>query len=747
MFNEFAKKFTETHNVEYGLKLMKLSRTQGFYKIARIIGNFMMKEFPYSFLIKEEYCLICYTENEQYQTPNLELCNELYDVCNDILSMKGLDDEQISRAIFNQHLIVPVISDRYIQYPSDKIFNILNRTRNNFPLVTLTITTCKRFELFEKTMNSFINCCEDIHLIDEWFCIDDNSSNDDRNKMRTLYPFFKFYFKTPEEKGHPQSMNIIQRQVVSPYIFHMEDDWKFVSRRTYIKDALDVLNSNGQLQQCLINKNYGETHVDIFVKGGELHKTDIGNRYYIHEYVVTKEEENEWVKNHGYGKHCNYWPHFSFRPSLFRRSIFDTLGPYNEKISHFEMDYSRKYVAAGYKSAFFEGVYCHHIGRLTSEIGDKDKLNAYALNGEAQFCGKEDTLENKVVVEEEPIYVKNICSYEYKMFVVNLDRRADRMEKFADKSKTIQKLFAYERYPAVYGKNLISTPQLQRIFDGNDYNMRSGMVGCAMSHISLYVKLINSDCDMYCILEDDVDFVPNFSKKLIHACEQLRKKKWDMLYLGHHLYEKYITDDVYDKESMPTIEKWDKVTSLKKSMGGTGGYLISKQGALKLLNFINKYGMTNGIDTVQQKSADELNIFYAYPHLIYSECYRGEKSTDVDTDIQKNFESLTVSVKERLLDEIAFFDNIGEPLVSINLFDDALWTVRNDISSENYYFSSDDKSEILRLVEDCKHLCYTLDDRVILIVHDESNAVKLRYFDRLKKNGEFNVDDAIVYKN
>ena len=32
--------------------------------------------------------------------------------------------------------------------------------------------------------------------------------------------------------------------------------------------------------------------------------------------------------------------------------------------------------------------------------------------------------------------------------------------------------------------------------------------------------------------------------------------------------------------------------------------------------------MTNGIDTVQQKSADELNIFYTNPHLIYSECYR-----------------------------------------------------------------------------------------------------------------------------
>ena len=753
MFNEFAKKFTETHSVEYALKLMQLSRSQGFYKIARIIGNFMMKEFPYSFLIKEEYCLLCYTENQQYQNPNLEIYNELYDVCNDILSMKGLDNDKIARAIFNQHLIVSHISDRYIQYPSDKIFNIFNRTRNNFPLVTLTMTSCKRFELFEKTVNSFINCCEDIAMIDEWFCVDDNSSEEDRNKMRTLYPFFKFHFKSIEEKGHPQSMNIIQRHVKTPYIFHMEDDWKFVSKRTYITDALDVLNSDTQIQQCLLNKNYGEVDNDIFVKGGELHTTDIGTRYYIHEYVVSKEDEEKWIRNHGYGRHCNYWPHFSFRPSIFRTSIFEVLGPFNEKISHFEMDYSRKYVAAGYKSAFLEGIYCHHTGRLTSEINNKDKLNAYALNGEAQFSGKENVVENKVVenkVAEPPTVVcmKNICDYEYRMFVVNLDRRADRMEKFRENSRDIERAFAYERYPAIYGRNLVSTPQLQRIFDGNDYNMRAGMVGCAMSHISLYIKLINSNCDMYCIVEDDVEFVPNFAKKLVYACEQLKKKKrWDMLYLGHHLYERYITDDVHDKQNMPTIEKWDSVTSLKKSMGGTGGYLISKEGALKLLNFIDKHGMTNGIDTVQQKSADELNIFYAYPHLIYSECYRGEKSVDVDTDIQKNFESLSVSVKERLLEEISFFDSIGEPLIHINLFDDALWTVKNDIGNENYYFSSDDSSDILRLTEECKHKYNTLNNKVILIVHGNSVALGLRYFNRLKKDGVFDIEDAILYKN
>ena len=37
------------------------------------------------------------------------------------------------------------------------------------------MTTCKRFDLFEKTINSILNCF-DVENIDEWFLVDDNSS-------------------------------------------------------------------------------------------------------------------------------------------------------------------------------------------------------------------------------------------------------------------------------------------------------------------------------------------------------------------------------------------------------------------------------------------------------------------------------------------------------------------------------------------------------------------------------------------
>ena len=53
----------------------------------------------------------------------------------------------------------------------------------------------ERFDLFEKTMNSFINCCLDLHMIDKWIVVDDNSSEVDRIKMKKLYPFIEFILK------------------------------------------------------------------------------------------------------------------------------------------------------------------------------------------------------------------------------------------------------------------------------------------------------------------------------------------------------------------------------------------------------------------------------------------------------------------------------------------------------------------------------------------------------------------------
>ena len=702
MLDNLLKSFLYSRDINTAKKIMDYCIQEKMYAIGLILGKYISELF-----------------NDINILTNLALCaymSKEYKVCYDtyerLLEFNIIDMNTVDILLTNQIKCITHIADQYIYYSPEIVERLVSAKAKQFPTITFTVTTCKRYDLFEKTMNSFLNCCVDIDKIDTWLCVDDNSSDEDREKMKKNYPFFEFYFKTKNEKGHPQSMNIIKKKVKTPYIFHIEDDWKFFSRRKYITECLEIIGTNPSIGQCLINKNYAEVE-SIKIVGGFFSLTNTGKRYYIHEHCATREEYDIFNKKYGGLNNCAYWPHFSFRPSLLRTEVLHKLGDFNETIGHFEMDYSYRYRNNGYISAFLEGLYCLHIGRLTTERHDNTRANAYILNDEKQFSEKVPSL-----------------NLNMKTYVINLDRRPDRWEAFQKHEEP--KYLNYERFSAIDGSKLENGEQLQRIFDGNDYNMREGMVGCAMSHIKLYIELVNSSYEFFCIFEDDIEFVPNFKEKFLHLYKNL-PPDWDMCYLGHHLWNK--SEEYFDKTALPTSERWDTIKSLKYSIGGTGGYIISKKGANAMLEFINVVGMTNGIDTMQQKAADTLHIYYCKPHLIYSENYT--QNNKCDTDIQYNLNSLTIHIEKRLLQEEEFyskFTNIVKTSVEPNF---------ESLKEVTFYTGTNIRDALKK----CKKPCYTLNYRVMIIVPEPNEKIlNERYFERLKKSGVYNIDDALRMK-
>lgn len=238
--------------------------------------------------------------------------------------------------------------------------------------VMMSFTTCKRLDLFKQTMNSIINTWKDLHLVDMFYCVDDNSSEEDRELMKSMYPFFTFYFKNPEEKGHRQSMNIIWNtlQDVKPkYWIHLEDDWLYFHPRNYISNSIEYLErfKEKDVHQIVFNKNYGLFYSDMERVGGISLTPDL----------VLHEKRDGLV-----GKNCGYWPHYSLQPSISRTEIILSLGNYDSANSFFERDYANKYFSRGFKTAFFPAIYSIHIGK---QHWEKDGKNAYALNETSQF--------------------------------------------------------------------------------------------------------------------------------------------------------------------------------------------------------------------------------------------------------------------------------------------------------------------------------------------------------------------------
>jgi GR25 family glycosyltransferase involved in LPS biosynthesis len=710
MSETLSKKFLETYEVIDLVNLLYFLTNKNLYNIGFEICNHFSSYYEnIKFLY---YYALC-----SFKVNNYKLA---YDICIKSLNIKYLQTEDFELLIKLKRFIIDKIKDTNVNYDLNKVKDIqkIVRENNNLPLITFSITTCKRIDLFKDTMNSFINCCEDIKLISKWICIDDNSSQKDREEMINLYPFLTFYFKNKNEKGHSKSMNILKELVTTPYLFHMEDDWKFFEKRNYITECLQVLSENKNFGQCLINKNYAEIP-DTEILGGELKFTSNGLRYYIHEYAYDDVLKDKWNKKHGFGLHCNYWPHFSFRPSLLKTKIFKNIGDFNEKASHFEMEYSYRYFAKNYISTFLEDMYCIHIGRLTSERDDKTKINAYILNDEIQF-------ENKKIID-----------LNYETYVVNLDHRQDRLRDF-DKiiSETSLK---YERFPAINGNNIVSTPKLQYIFEGNDFYMASGMVGCALSHIKLWIDLINSDKDVYLIFEDDITYiVPNFKEKLIHLHSKFKNIDWDIVYLGHHEQHMFFKEEItdFEKNTYPNIEKWRVEETFYKSIGGTFGYFISKTGAIKLLDFIEKTGITNGIDTMMQKFCDVGNVYYSIPNLIRSYCFRGHNRDKVDSDIQFASKFLQLNCVHRLNTEIEYYKNIGEVIIEKDNIEIQL--IQSDIDN-NIYFKNLNEEQKSFVKSNCLHSYCFIGNHVIIFKEKQKN----RFQYRIKKDDKFYIEDVL----
>lgn len=563
-------------------------------------------------------------------------------------------------------------SDYNLQNVKDMSYNIqLNKQKNIKNGITVTMTTCKRFDLFTRTVNSFLECCNDKELITEWIVIDDNSDEKDRSKMKELYPFINFIFKTTEEKGHVKSMNIFYDIVKTPYIFNIEDDWEFFYKDSYLTRCLEILSLNEKYGQCLINKSYGEGNQSFESIGGILcnyidsYNT---NKYYFEHHYINNEKEtreeimkyfNVFQQRNFYNQY--YWPHFSFRVGLTKMSVLKDIGCFNS-VNHFEMEYANRYTSKGYKTVFLDSIYCSHIGRRTNEISDKTKPNAYELNQINQFGEKlnntNDKKENNVehITNEntEPVEEKYINTSEidlnkvFKTVLVNLKRRPDRLRTFFDDNKHILPILNIEIEEAVDGESIKLNQKMRRIFQTSDTQFRKGIMGCAFSHIKLWGKLANDpDYNMYLVLEDDI-ILRKDSEDILKIMPKTMNETypdWDILFLGHHTR---INIKGLEERSL-FIEKYTPEQFMEKSYGGTFCYLINKNGANKLLSSILTNGMNYAIDWDMTR-LECMNNYYMYPLLAESEM--ANDLPNIDSDIQKSKSRYQNNVCEWIIDDI-----------------------------------------------------------------------------------------------
>jgi GR25 family glycosyltransferase involved in LPS biosynthesis len=473
---------------------------------------------------------------------------------------------------------------------------------NTNPKVVMTFTTCKRLDLFKKTINSILLHFTDLHLVELFYCVDDNSSKADRAEMQKKYPWIKFYFKSEEERGHLASMNHIYNKLNEfnvKYWIHLEDDFVFYKQMNYITLGIDSLKKykKKNVRQILFNRAYGETIENLSCKG----------------YIPSKEliVVHDFIPNKGFPyANVHYWPHYSFRPSIVDFSAIKSLGDYTTTETFFERKYADRWEAAGYRSAYFNFLTNRHIGRLTSEVNDPSKKNAYSLNGVDQFIKK----------------------MTFPIHIINLERRTDRKDNMIAQLE-LENITEYSFFKAVDAKGLEATEEIINLFRGNDHSNRKSYIACALSHYYLWKQLLDDpNTDYYIVIEDDAVFNKHFKSNLVSLIPEFLKK--DLILLGYLTYSDKLTKEYKhfeNKNNKATIEPLNR----QLIQGGTHCYSINKAGAQKLIDYIKVHGIKNGIDYLMYNSVKEVIKYETRPMLAFAEWHEG-LTKKVDTDIQYN---------------------------------------------------------------------------------------------------------------
>jgi glycosyl transferase family 25 len=190
-----------------------------------------------------------------------------------------------------------------------------------------------------------------------------------------------------------------------------------------------------------------------------------------------------------------------------------------------------------------------------------------------------------------------------KIFIINLDKDVERMNNSINQLEKYG-ISNYERYSAIYGSKL-SNNEVNNITTNIGKLLASrGMIGCGISHINIWKKIVKDGIKQTLILEDDFIFKDNFLNKFNDVIKKA-PINYDIIFLSSNIIHNknirlYNIDENYYKQLF---------------ISQTVGYIISLEGARNILNYINKVSyhidfelcflslLRNGINIISVKEA------------------------------------------------------------------------------------------------------------------------------------------------
>lgn len=171
----------------------------------------------------------------------------------------------------------------------------------------------------------------------------------------------------------------------------------------------------------------------------------------------------------------------------------------------------------------------------------------------------------------------------YKVFLINLDRSTERLEKATTQLKRLN--VSFERISAMDGSKL--TPRdISAVFDENQalqrtaYNLTIGEIGCYLSHVECWRRIVQEQLDFAIILEDDLVLDEHFPESIVAIQELCHDDQWDYLKLANPFKQRRYRE--LKIIQCGSNQKFSLV-NYDKAPTGTVAQAVSQNGAQQLL--------------------------------------------------------------------------------------------------------------------------------------------------------------------
>jgi glycosyl transferase family 25 len=266
-------------------------------------------------------------------------------------------------------------------------------------------------------------------------------------------------------------------------------------------------------------------------------------------------------------------------------------------------------------------------------------INKYSIEGYDNIKRKRKNLKNNKFIEQ-------FNSDEFDVQLIHMKKNTDRLINFNNYYyNSDMKFKKFEIFPAIIGKEInlieyVSSKGYQQILMTektktriHHYDLTRGAVGCYLSHLNIYKKLLESNYKYTIVFEDDVIMAADFYERLLYGLSVI-PDDWDILLLGVMCLKCDI-----EKDYIKINRFW-----------GTHGYLIKKEGARKLIEYLDK-PLSKQIDAdlsllIKRKL---INVYGINPIIVAQDPKFG---SDIQETVEESDEAFEEEFKQNQINKI-----------------------------------------------------------------------------------------------